>query len=165
MIKVTFAGDSLTLPDNQLSIDDTFPDFSLTDNDLGPFTLSDTSGLRLFLTVPSLDTGVCDLEVRTFNQKASQLPDVSIYVVSCDLPFAQGRWCGSSGVTNLKTLSDYKDHNFGKLTGTYIEELALLSRAAFIVDTYGKVSYIQYVSEITNPPDYEDIYNNLLSIA
>jgi thiol peroxidase len=165
MLTVTFAGGPLTLADEQLKVGDVFPDTIVTDNDLGPFATADTSGLRVFLTVPSLDTPVCDLETRTFNKKAAELPEVSIFVVSDDLPFAQARWCGAAGVTEVKTLSDYKDSSFGQATGTYISELALLSRAVFIVDASGTVVYVEYVSEITNAPDYEAAYAKLAELT
>ena len=86
----------------------------VVDNDLNPFKLSDTKGKRVFLTVPSLDTPVCDTEVRRFNQEAAKLGDVTIYTISMDLPFAQGRWCGGAEIDKVKTVSDYKDREFGK---------------------------------------------------
>lgn len=164
MLTVTFAGDPLTLKEKQLEVGDKLPVATLSEHSLVPFSTTETSGLRVFLTVPSLDTPVCDLETRTFNQKAGELPDVSIYVISVDLPFAQARWCGKAGVEAVKTLSDYNGAEFGRATGTFISELALLTRAAFIVDENDDVVYAQYVSEITNEPDYEDIYAKLAEL-
>ena len=165
MLNITFAGGAITLPGTQLAEGDTMPDFNLSDNGLGMVTLGDTNGTRIFLTVPSLDTPVCDLEVRTFNMKASELPGVSIYAVSMDLPFAQARWCGAAGVEAVKTLSDYKDRSFGNATGTYIAELGLLTRSVIIVDSTGKVLYADYVNEITNAPDYDAAYAKLAEIV
>ena len=152
---VTFQGNPMTLTGKQLKIGDKFPDFTLAKNDLSPLSLKDTTGKRIFATVPSLDTPVCDLETRTFNTKAASLPGVSIYVVSMDLPFAQARWCGAAGVSTLTTLSDYKDRNFAASTGTGVAELGLLTRAVFVVDAGGIVRYVQYVPEITDQPDFE----------
>ena len=133
-MKVTFQGNPLTLEGTQLKVGDTAPNFTVVDNDLNPFKLSDTKGKRVFLTVPSLDTPVCDTEVRRFNQEAAKLGDVTIYTISMDLPFAQGRWCGGAEIDKVKTVSDYKDREFGKNYGVYINELGLLSRAVFVVD-------------------------------
>ena len=126
-MKVTFQGNPLTLEGTQVKVGDTAPDFTVVDNDLNPFKLSDTKGKRVFLTVPSLDTPVCDTEVRRFNQEAAKLGDVTIYTKSMDLPFAQGRWCGGAEIDKVKTVSDYKDREFGKNYGVYINELGLLS--------------------------------------
>ena len=113
-MKVTFQGNPLTLEGTQVKVGDTAPDFTVVDNDLNPFKLSDTKGKRVFLTVPSLHTPVCDTEVRRFNQEAAKLGDVTIYTISMDLPFAQGRWCGGAEIDKVKTVSDYKDREFGK---------------------------------------------------
>ena len=158
MMTVTFQGNPLTLKGEQLKAGDKMPEFTLTDNGLGTVRSNDLTGLKVFLTVPSLDTPVCDMEVRNFNQKASELHGVHIYAVSMDLPFAQARWCGAHGINNVQTLSDYKGHDFGKATGTFIEELALLTRAVFVVDDGGTVRHVEYVSEITNHPNYDAVY-------
>lgn len=148
-MKVTFQGNPLTLEGTQVKVGDTAPDFTVVDNDLNPFKLSDTKGKRVFLTVPSLDTPVCDTEVRRFNQEAAKLGDVTIYTISMDLPFAQGRWCGGAEIDKVKTVSDYKDREFGKNYGVYINELGLLSRAVFVVDENNKIVYVEYLNEIT----------------
>lgn len=160
-MNITFNGSPITLKGNELKIGDKMPDFTVCDNDLNSVKGNDLSGVRVFLTVPSLDTGVCDMEVRNFNSKASELQGVSIYAVSLDLPFAQARWCGSNGINAVKTLSDYKDRNFGIATGTFIEELALLTRAVFIVNNANEIVYVEYVPEVTNHPDYDKAYNAL----
>ena len=155
-MKVTFQGNPLTLKGTQVKVGDMAPDFTVVDNDLNPLKLSDTRGKRVFLTVPSLDTPVCDMEVRKFNQEATKLDEnVTIYTVSMDLPFAQGRWCGGAGIDRVKTVSDYKDREFGNNYGVYINELGLLSRAVFVVDENNKVLYVEYLEEITNEPNYE----------
>lgn len=160
-MNITFNGSSITLKGNQLKIGDKMPDFTVCDNDLNVVKGNELSDVRIFLTVPSLDTGVCDMEVRNFNSKASELEGVSIYAVSLDLPFAQARWCGANGIKAVKTLSDYKDRNFGMATGTFIEELALLTRAVFIVNNANEIVYVEYVPEVTNHPDYDKAYSVL----
>ena len=155
-MKVTFQGNPITLKGNQIKVGDNAPDFTLVDNDLNSFKLSDTKGKRVFLTVPSLDTPVCDMEIRKFNEEAIKLGEhISVYAISMDLPFAQGRWCGGAGIDRVKTVSDYKDREFGNNYGVYINELGLLSRAVFIVDENNKVVYVEYLNEITEEPDYE----------
>ena len=148
-MKVTFQGNPITLKGTQVKVGDTAPDFTVVDNDLNPLKLSDTKGKRVFLTVPSLDTPVCDTEVRRFNQEAAKLGDVTIYTISMDLPFAQGRWCGGAEIDKVKTVSDYKDREFGKNYGVYINELGLLSRAVFVVDENNKIVYVEYLNEIS----------------
>ena len=154
-MKVTFQGNPLTLEGTQVKVGDTAPDFTVVNNDLNPLKLSDTKGKRVFLTVPSLDTPVCDTEVRRFNQEASKLGDVTIYTISMDLPFAQARWCGGANIDKVITASDYKDREFGKNYGVYINELCLLSRAVFVVDENNKITYIEYLNEITDEPNYD----------
>jgi thiol peroxidase len=165
MLKVTFGGDPLTLANNQLAVGDKLPKVRLFDNNLNAFDTTETSGVRVFLTVPSLDTPVCDLEVRTFNQKAAELGDVSIYAISVDLPFAQARWCGAANVEEVVTLSDYNGAEFGRATGTFITELALLTRAVFIVDEDDTVVYAAYSPEVREAPDYDAAYAKLAELA
>ncbi|MGL5754882.1 MAG: thiol peroxidase [Paraclostridium sp.] len=154
-MKVTFNGAPLTLEGNQVNIGDIAPDFTVVGNDLQPIKFSETNGKRILVAVPSLDTAVCDMEVRRFNQEASKLGDVKIYTISMDLPFAQARWCGNSGIENVVTVSDYKDREFSKAYGLYIKELGLISRAVIVVDENNKVTYVEYLEEITNEPNYE----------
>lgn len=156
-LKVTFKGNEITLVGNSLKVGDIMPSFTVTNNSLEPVRFEDTSGVRVILAVPSVDTPVCDLEIRTFNKRASELENVKIYTISMDLPFAQARWCGAEGVKNVVTLSDYKDRNFGNSTGTYIKELGLLTRAAFVVGSDNKVTYVEYVAEVADGPKYDDI--------
>lgn len=152
---VTFKGNPVTLCGKQLCPGDAMPDFTLTDNQLRLVHGRELTGIRVFLTVPSLDTGVCDQEVRRFNEAAASFPSAHLYAVSMDLPFAQSRWCGTADVERAQTLSDYRDHSFGIATGTRIEELGLLTRAVFLADQAGKLAYVEYVPEVTSHPDYE----------
>lgn len=157
MSQITFQGNPLSLKGTQLKVGDTFPNFTVAKNDLSPLTLADTSGVRIFLTVPSLDTPVCDIEVMTFNKRASEIAGVSIYTVSADLPFAQARWCGANTVEAVTTVSDYNGNSFANATGTFINELALLTRAAFVVDGAGAIKHVEYLVEITEQPDFDAI--------
>lgn len=160
-MKVTFQGAPLTLEGTQVKVGDTAPNFTAVGNDLNPVSLNDTKGKRVFLSVPSIDTPVCDMEVRKFNTEASKLSNVEVYTISMDLPFAQARWCGAAGIENVKTVSDYKDREFGKNYGVYINELGLLSRSVFVVDENNKVVYVEYLQEITEEPNYEAVLNAL----
>ncbi|MDB8800846.1 MULTISPECIES: thiol peroxidase [unclassified Romboutsia] len=160
-MKVTFQGAPLTLKGKQLKVGDKAPDFTVIDNELNPLKLDDTKGKRVFLSVPSIDTPVCDMEVRRFNTEASKLNNVTVYTVSMDLPFAQARWCGAAGIENVKTISDYKDREFGQNYGVYINELGLLSRAVFVVDEDDKIIYVEYLEEITEEPNYDKVLDVL----
>lgn len=162
---VTFNHSPITLKGTPLKEGDKMPNFTLVDNSLTPVRAEELEGLRVFVVVPSLDTEVCDLEVRNFNTKAAGLPGVSIYAVSMDLPFAQARWCGANGISAVKTLSDYHERSFGAATGTYIDELGLLTRAVFVVNATGDVVYAEYVPEVTNHPNYDAVYAKLETLA
>lgn len=154
-MKVTFSGAPLTLEGNQVKVGDVAPDFTVVGNDLSPIKFSETKGKRILVAVPSIDTAVCDIEVRKFNQEAAKLNDVKVFTISMDLPFAQARWCGNAGIENVVTASDYKDREFSKVYGLYIKELGLVSRAVIVVDEDNKVVYTEYLEEITNEPNYE----------
>ncbi len=156
MASVTFQGKELQLEGPLPKVGDNAPDFVLTSNSLEPVTLKDFTGKTLALvTVPSLDTPVCDVEARHFNEEAAKLSDnVRIVVVSRDLPFAQARWCGAANIRNVQTLSDYLERDFGKRYGVAIEKLGLLARAIFVVDAKGILTYGQLVPEVTHEPDY-----------
>lgn len=154
-MKVTFNGDPITLEGTQIKVGDTAPDFTVMDNGLKPLKLKDTKGKRIFVAVPSIDTSVCDMEVRRFNEEAAKLEDVTIYVVSMDLPFAQVRWCGNAGIDKVITVSDYRYRNFGQHYGTYIKEYGFLTRAIFVVDEYNKVKYVEYCNDVINEPNYD----------
>nr|HPQ81995.1 thiol peroxidase [bacterium] len=109
-------------------------------------------------SVPSLDTPVCDMETRRFNEEAGKLgQDTAILTVSMDLPFAQKRWCGASGVSRVTTLSDYRGAEFGNSWGVLVKELHLLARCVFVVDREGMVRYVQLVREIASEPDYASV--------
>jgi thioredoxin-dependent peroxiredoxin len=155
---ITFKGNPLTLLGNERKVGDAAPDCELLGNDLSPVKLSSYRGrVCIFSAVPSLDTPVCDMETRRFNQEAGDLGDVAILTISMDLPFAQARWCGAAGVDKVVTLSDHRDAAFGEAYGVLIKELRLLARAIFVVDRGGVIRYIQLVKEMTQEPDYESV--------
>lgn len=152
---ITFKGGPLTLLGPAPVIGTAAPDFSVLANDLSPVTLSSFKGKVVILaSVPSLDTPVCDVETRRFNEEAGKLPGVKVLTLSMDLPFAQKRWCGAAGVTNVQTLSDHRDAEFGQAYGLLIKELRLLARAVIVIDKKGIIRYIQVVPEVTQEPDY-----------
>lgn len=150
-------GNPLTLLGPGRKPGDRLPDFTLTDNSLKPVNAADTAGkVCIFSVVPSLDTPVCDLQTRRFNEEAVKLGNqVRVLTVSMDLPFAQKRWCGAAGASNLETLSDFNNGSFGLAMGTLIKELRLESRAIFVVDTQGTIRYVEYVPEIAEHPQYD----------
>lgn len=159
MDTVTFRGNPLHLEGKQPVVGQKAPDFSLSANDLSPRGLGDYAGKVLVLvSVPSLDTPVCDMEVRRFNTEAASLSDkVRIVAVSCDLPFAQARWCGAAGVEAVESLSDHMETSFGKNYGVLIKELRLLARAVFVVAPDGTLAYSQIVPEVSSEPDYDAV--------
>jgi len=116
--------------------------------------------------VPSLDTPVCDLEIKRFNDEAAQTgKDVVILFISMDLPFAQKRFCQAYDIKKVKTLSDHREGDFGVKYGVLIKELRLLSRAIFIIDKDDEVKYVEYVKEVASQPDYESALKGLKAIA
>jgi thiol peroxidase len=158
---ITMKGNPLTLIGKELKVGDTAPDFEVLDNDLSPVKLSSFQGkICVISSVPSLDTPVCDMETRRFNQEAGELSaDIQILTISMDLPFAQKRWCGASGVDKVVTLSDHRNTSFGTAYGVLIKELRLLARCVFVLDREGIIRYVQMVNEITEEPDYDAIMN------
>ncbi|ROR03290.1 thiol peroxidase [Desulfosoma caldarium] len=156
---VTMKGSPLTLVGPVISVGDTAPDFEALNNDLQPVRLSQFKGKTVILSsVPSLDTPVCDMETRRFNQEAEKLgEDVVVLTVSMDLPFAQKRWCGAAGVTRVLTLSDHRNASFGQAYGVLIKELRLLARAVFVVGKDGVIKHVQLVKETSEEPDYDAV--------
>lgn len=156
MSHVTFQQEPVTLLGTEIKVGDQAPDFTVLSNDLKEVTSADYKGkVRLIASVPSIDTGVCSQETKRFNEEADKIDNVHILTISMDLPFAQQRWCAANGVKNLDTLSDHRDASFGENYGVLIKELRLLARAIFVVDSNDKVTYVEYVDEVTDHPDYE----------
>lgn len=155
---VTFKGNPTTLVGPEVKAGQKAPDFKALNNGLGAVTLADTPAkARLFSVVPSLDTPVCSLQTKKFEEGLAALGDaVAAYTVSLDLPFAQKRFCGTENITNMSTLSDVHNHSFGHGWGVLIEglPLPLLARSVFVVDKTGTVTYAEYVPEVTAEPNY-----------
>lgn len=156
---VTFKGNPTTLVGPEVKVGQKAPDFKTLNSGLGAVTLADTPAkVRLFSVVPSLDTPVCSLQTKKFEEELASFGDnIAAYTVSLDLPFAQKRFCGTEGVKSMSTLSDVHNHSFGQNWGVLIEglPLPLLARSVFVVDKSGTVTYVEYVSEVTAEPKYD----------
>ncbi len=163
---VTFKGNPVTLVGPEIRVGDKAPEFRVVDAALKPVTLGEFKGkIKIISAVPSLDTPVCDMETRRFNQEAARLsPNVVVLTISLDLPFAQKRWCAAAGVERVKVLSDYQDRSFAAAYGVLIKELKLLSRSVFVVDSADVVRYVQHVSEIGKEPDYDAVLSAARSL-
>jgi thioredoxin-dependent peroxiredoxin len=156
--QVKFKGNPVNLAGSDVKAGDTAPDFECVTG-LDIVKLSNSAGkARLFSVVPSLDTPVCSKQTKRFNDSVAALKDkAALYTVSLDLPFAQKRFCEVEGVANMQNLSDVRNHSFGKNYGVLLEGLPipLLARAIFVVDKNNKVTYSEYVAEVTTEPDYD----------
>jgi thiol peroxidase len=158
---ITMKGKALTLLGNELKVGDAAPDCEVVGKDLAPVKLSSFRGkICIISTVPSLDTSVCDIMTRRFNEEAVALgKDVVVLAISMDLPFAQDRWCIAADVKNVYMLSDHRSASFGRAFGVLIKDFRLLARAVFVVDKEGIIQYIELVNELTHEPDYEAVLN------
>lgn len=164
---ITIEGNPLTLLGDEIKIGQEAPNFTVLDGNLEEKSLTSFEGkIKLIASVPSLDTPICDLQIKRFNDEASKLSkDIVIIFVSMDLPFAQKRFCQAYDIKKVKTFSDHRDADLGNKFGVLIKELRLLSRAVFIVDKDNKVTYVEYVKEITNHPDYDAALKALQSLV
>lgn len=159
MASITFKGSEIHTSGNLPSVGKKAPEFQLTAADLSSKSLSDFLGKKVVLNIfPSIDTGVCAQSVRKFNEEASKLDNTTVLCISKDLPFAQGRFCGAEGLSEVITLSEFKDENFSnayqvKITDGPLE--GLMSRAVVVIDETGNVVYTEQVPEIGQEPDYE----------
>ncbi len=156
---VTMKGNPLTLVGNEVRVGDVVPDCEVVGKELVPVKLSSFRGkVCIISSFPSLDTSVCDMMTRRFNEDAVALgSDVVVLAISMDLPFAQDRWCIAADVKNVNMFSDHRIASFGQAFGVLIKELRLLARAVFVVDRQGIVRYTQIVDELTDEPDYEAV--------
>jgi thioredoxin-dependent peroxiredoxin len=167
--KITFKGTPMTLLGEELTTGSEVPDFTLHyfDGGLKTLTKQDLLGKPTILSVvPSLDTGVCQTQTKRFNSELAGLGEkVNSVTVSRDLPFAQNRFCGAEEISNIKTASDYQTGEFGSAFGVMIDELKLLARSVFVLDSSGKVIYSEIVPEVTQEPDYSSALNALKSAS
>jgi thiol peroxidase len=154
---VTVKGNPVTLIGSEVQVGDKAPDFIVVDGDLKEVRLKDFAGKMKVVSVSaSLDTPVCDMQARRFNQEAAKLPaDVVIFNITMDLPFAISRFCTSAGIDKVHAYSDHRDASFGNAYGVLIKELRLLARSIFIIDKSDVIRYAEIVPELTNHPDYD----------
>jgi len=164
---ITMKAQPLILLGPDIKVGDTAPDFSVLDGSLAQVQLGDFAGkIKIISVTPSLDTPVCDLQLRRFNREASSLPhDVAVLNISMDLPFAITRFCTTAEIDKVKALSDHREASFGMGYGVLIKELRLLARSIFIIDKNNKVRYKEIVQEQTNHPDYDKAILALNEIA
>ncbi|HXX58777.1 MAG TPA: thiol peroxidase [Thermodesulfovibrionales bacterium] len=155
--KVTIQGNPLTLIGPELKVGDKAPDFTVLDADLKEVGLKDfTDKVKVISVTPSLDTPVCDMQARRFNEEATKLPKtVGVFNVSMDLPFAISRFCTTAGIDRVKAYSDHRDASFGAAYGVLIKELRLLARSVFVIGRDDVIRYIEIVPEVTDHPDYD----------
>lgn len=156
---VTFKGDPVNLSGKELNVGDDAPVVRLKGNDLGSVMIGGKKDkVQVINVVPSLDTPVCAEQTRTFNKRLSDNNNVEVFVVSMDLPFAQGRFCSVEGINNVRALSDFNYRELGEKYGVLIGDSpleGLLARAVFIVGLDGKIIYKEVCNEITNEPNYD----------
>lgn len=155
-VETKFFGNDVTLLGHKVSVGEKAPEFICLDAELNPVKLSDFDGkVKLISVVPSIDTGVCELQTIRFNKEAGELKDTVVLTISCDLPFALGRFCAAKDIKNAKVVSDHKDLSFGEGYGFVLEEFRLLNRGIVVIDKDNNIAYVEYVEENTNHPDYE----------
>ena len=157
----------VTLLGNQVNLDEQAPNFKVVDKNFAPVQLSDFSGQTVLISVvPSLDTGVCSIQTKRFNEESSKLPkNITLLTISNDLPFAQKRFCKVENVEQIKVLSDSVWRDFGAKYGLIIKNMGLLTRAIFIIDAQGKVKYKELVENISQHPDYAKALTAVKNIA
>ncbi|AXF55968.1 thiol peroxidase [Salicibibacter kimchii] len=156
MASVAFNGNPVTLIGTEMTEGDQAPNFTALDTSMQAHSLEDHEGkVRVISVVPSVDTGVCAEQTRRFNEEAANLENVEVLTISADLPFAQKRWCAAEGIDNLTMLSDHRDFSFGEAFGIGIQEMRLLARGVFVLDSNGKITHAEYVPEATEHPNYE----------
>lgn len=165
MKKVNFKKHPVSLKGNIPQTGKLAPDFKLTKSDLATISLSDLKGKTLVLNIfPSLDTGVCAMSVRKFNELAANMKDTIVLAISKDLPFAHTRFCTTEGINNVIALSDFRNTGFATDYGLLMEDgplQGLLARAVIIIDPEMIVRYVQLVPEITSEPDYNEVLRHL----
>lgn len=167
MSTVTFEGNTLNLVGDLIARGQRISEASLLTGSLEAKKISDYENkVKVITTFPSLDTPVCDLQVKEFNKQAAAMAENVVVVgISNDLPFAQQRFCEANGINRIELLTDYKDRVFAEDTGLLIKELALFARAVLIVDADNVIQYVQLVKEITDAPDYIDALEALKNLA
>jgi thioredoxin-dependent peroxiredoxin len=165
MAKITLKGNPINTFGNLPAKGSEAPEFSLVKSDLSVLALKELKGKKLILNIfPSLDTSICATSVRKFNQAAAGMTNAAVLAISKDLPFAHGRFCTTEGITNVTTLSGFRDSAFGKAYGIDIIDglfAGLYARSIVVIDESGKIVYTQLVPEIAQEPDYDAAINAL----
>jgi thiol peroxidase len=168
MAKVTLKGNPVNTSGNLPVVGTQAPDFTLVKSDIGTFSLSELKGKKVILDIfPSIETGTCSSALRKFNQLAVGKDNTVVLGISKDLPFAHGRFCAAEGISNVITLSGYRDTSFGKAYGVDVLDglfAGLYARSVVIIDTDGRIAYTQQVMEMANEPDYNSVLEALSSI-
>ena len=164
--QIYFKGNPLTLVGRPVKEGVAAPDFKVISQELKEITLTDFKDkIKILTSFPSLDTPVCDMQVKEFNKKAADISrDISIIGISKDLPFAQARFCSDNDIKNVSILSDYRFSSFGINYGLLIKELNLLARSVIIADKKNMIRYVQIVNELTTPPNYDEVLASLENI-
>jgi len=157
----------VTLLGEQIKINEQAPDFKVVDGNFAPVNLSDYKNQILLISVvPSLDTGICSLQTKRFNDEVANFPkNITMLTISNDLPFAQKRFCKVEKVDNIKILSDSVWHDFGRKYGLIIKDMGLLTRSIFIIDNQGKIAYKELVANLSSHPNYDQALKALKDIA
>jgi len=165
MATVTLQGNTINTNGDLPAVGSSAPYFKLTDGELNDKTLNDFAGKKLILNiVPSLDTGVCAMSSKKFNEAVKDLNNTQVLIISADLPFAQSRFVQQESLSNVTTLSEMRDRNFAKDYGVLIQDgplAGILARAVVVVDESGKIIYTELVPEITQEPDYDKALSTL----
>ncbi len=153
----------ITLLGEQVHVGEQAPEFKVVDKNFTPVTLKDFQGQTVLISVvPSLDTGVCSIQTKRFNEEAAKLPkNITVLTISNDLPFAQKRYCDAETVNNLKVLSDSAWRYYDAKYGLLIKDMGLLTRAIFVIDNQGEIVYKELVANISQHPNYDQALNKV----
>jgi thiol peroxidase len=155
-VTVTSGGTPVILSGKEAEVGHSAPEFHVIGNDMKPVKLTDFNGkIKIIAVYPSIDTSVCAAQNRRFNEEANKLKNTVVLSISCDLPFAQQRFCAAEGLQNIVTLSDHKDLDFGSKYGFVMENVRLLARGTVIIGPDNKIKYVEYVPEVSHEPDYD----------
>lgn len=161
----TMKGNPITVLGSVKKVGDKALEFFVVNQDMETISSNSFKTPYLLLNVvPSLDTGVCDLQTRRFNTALAQKKDFTVITISNDLPFAQRRWCGASGLESVTTVSDYRDLDFAHKYGVLIKENRLLARSVFVIDEKRNIIYVEYLDEMGNHPNYDKVLKFIESL-
>ena len=164
MLNLTIDGQPITVSGKQLQVGDTAPNFVGTLPTLKSWSLDSVSGIKVISAIPSLDTGICQIQTKRFNKEMMKLEGVTLITVSLDLPFAQSRWCGAEGLQDLIVISDYQGRDFALKYSLLIDQLKLLTRAVLVLDKDNVVRCIDCPQEVQTEPDYKIVLETVTSL-